>query len=87
VNDDEKEHVDRVLEECAKKVCKDMTSNFRIHATNAYLKAHSVRVNDFKEYSATFLMVDQYASVRDSLLILYFLTRCESCLLILEFHV
>jgi hypothetical protein len=70
VNDDEKEHVDHVLKECAKKVCKDMTSNFRIHATNAYLKAHGVWVNDFKEHSATFLTVDQYASVSDSLLIL-----------------
>jgi hypothetical protein len=42
VNDDEKEHEDRVLEECAKKVCKDMSSNLRIHETNAYLKAHDV---------------------------------------------
>jgi hypothetical protein len=42
VNDDENEHVDCVLEEFAKKVCKDMTSNLRIHATNAYLKDHSV---------------------------------------------
>jgi hypothetical protein len=47
VNDDEKEHVDHVLEKCAKKVCKDMTSNLRIHATNAYLKVHGVVVNNF----------------------------------------
>jgi hypothetical protein len=52
------------------KVCKDMTSNWRIHATNAYLKAHGVQINEFKEHSATFLIVDQYASVSDSLLIL-----------------
>jgi hypothetical protein len=58
VNGDEKEHVDRVLEECSKKVCKDMTSNLRIHATNAYLKAHGVHVNNFKDHSATFLTVD-----------------------------
>jgi hypothetical protein len=70
VNNDEKEHADRVLEECAKKVCKNMTSNFRIHATNAYLKAHGVHVHDFKEHSATFLIVDQYTSVSVSLLIL-----------------
>jgi hypothetical protein len=70
VNNDEKEHADHVLEECAKKVCKNMTSNFRIHATNAYLKAHGVHVNDFKEHSATFLIVDQYTSVSVSLLIL-----------------
>jgi hypothetical protein len=62
--------VDRVLEECAKKVCKDMTSNWRIHGTNDYLKAHGVHVNDFKVHSTTFLTVDQYASVSDSLLIL-----------------
>jgi hypothetical protein len=42
VNDDEKEHAYHVLEECVKKVCKDMTSNLRIQATNAYLKAHGV---------------------------------------------
>jgi hypothetical protein len=70
VNDDEKEHTNHVLEECAKKVCKDMTSNMRIHATNTYLKAHGVHVNNFRDYSATFLIVDQYASVNDSLLIL-----------------
>jgi hypothetical protein len=70
VNDDDKEHADHVLEECAMKVCKDMTSNWRIHATNAYLKAHGVQINEFKEHSATFLIVDQYASVSDSLLIL-----------------
>jgi hypothetical protein len=43
VSDDGKEHVDRVLEECAKKVCKDMTSNLRIQTTNAYLKGQKVR--------------------------------------------
>jgi hypothetical protein len=58
VNDDEKEHVDHVLEECAKKVCNDMTPNLRIHATNAYLKAHGVVVNNFKNHSATFLIVE-----------------------------
>jgi hypothetical protein len=70
MNDDDKEHMDRVLEECAKKVCKDMTFNWRIQATNAYLKTQKVLVNDFKEHSATFLTIDQYASVSDSLLIL-----------------
>jgi hypothetical protein len=70
VNDDEKEYTDRVLEECAKKVWKDMTSNMRIQATNAYLKAHSVQVNNFNDHLATFLTVDQYTSVSDSLLIL-----------------
>jgi hypothetical protein len=58
VNDDDKEHTDRVLEECAKKVCKDMTSNWRIQAKNAYLKAHMVLVKDFKQHLATFLTVD-----------------------------
>jgi hypothetical protein len=70
VNDVEKEHTDHILEECAKKVCKNMTSNLRIHATNAYLKAHGVVVNNFKDHSATFLTVEQYASISDSLLIL-----------------
>jgi hypothetical protein len=62
--------VDNVLEESAKKVCKDITTNLRIQATNAYLKAHGVHVNNFKDHSATFLTVDQYASVSNSLLIL-----------------
>jgi hypothetical protein len=70
VNDDEKEHADRVLEECAKKLCKDMTSNLRIQATNAYLKAHGVEVNNFKDHSTTFLTIDQYTSVSNCLLIL-----------------
>jgi hypothetical protein len=79
VNDDEKEHVNRVLEECAKKVCKDLFSNLRIQATNAYLKAHGVEVNHFEDHSSTFLTLEQYAEVSDSLLILSFLTTCESC--------
>jgi hypothetical protein len=68
VNDDKKEHMDHVLE-CAK-VCKDMTSSLTIHATNAYLKAHGVVVNNYKDHSSTFLTVEQYTSVSDSLLIL-----------------
>jgi hypothetical protein len=55
VNDDDKEHADYVLEECAKKVPKDMTSNCRIQATNEYMKAHKVKVDAFKWYLATFL--------------------------------
>jgi hypothetical protein len=70
VDDDEKEHVDCVLEKCAKKVCKDMTSNLRIQATNAYLKAHGIQVKILKDHSTTFLTIDQYASVSDCLLIL-----------------
>jgi hypothetical protein len=70
VNDDEKEHVDVILEECAKKVCKNMFSNLRIQATNAYLKAYSVTINHFKDNSSTFMTVEQYALVSDCLLIL-----------------
>jgi hypothetical protein len=79
VSDDDKTHTDRVLEECAKKVCKDLFSNLRIQATNSYLKDHGVDVNYFKERSSTFLTLEQYAEVSDSLLILSFLTTCESC--------
>jgi hypothetical protein len=79
VNDDEKGHVDHVLEECSKKVCKELFSNLRIQATNAYLKAHGVEVNHFRDHSSTFLTLEQYAEVSDSLLILSFLTTCESC--------
>jgi hypothetical protein len=70
VNDAKKENTDVVLKECAKKVCKDMFSNLRIQATNAYLKAHGVAVNHLKEHSTTFLTVEQYTSVSDTLLIL-----------------
>jgi hypothetical protein len=66
VNNDDKEHANRVLEDCAKKVYKDMTSNCRIQATNAYLKAHKVPIKDFKNHLATFLTVDQCTSVSDS---------------------
>jgi hypothetical protein len=79
VNDDKKEHVDCVLEECAMKVCKDMFSNLRIQATNAYLNGHGVEVNHFKDHSSTFLTLEQHALVSYSLLILSFLTTCESC--------
>jgi hypothetical protein len=51
------EHTDHILKECVKKVCMDMTSNLRIQATNAYLKAHGVQVNNFKDHSATFLTI------------------------------
>jgi hypothetical protein len=78
VNGDEKGHADRVLEECAKKVCNDLFSNLRIQATNAYLKAHGVEANHFKDHSSTFLTLEQYAEVSDSLVILSFLTTCES---------
>jgi hypothetical protein len=46
---------------------------------NAYLKAHGVEVNHFEDHSSTFLTLEQYAEVSDSLLILSFLTTCESC--------
>jgi hypothetical protein len=58
VNDDDKEHANHVLEECTKKVCKDMTSHWRIQATNAHLKAQKVPINIFKQYSTTFLTLD-----------------------------
>jgi hypothetical protein len=70
VNDDEKEYVDVVVEEYAKKVCKDLFSNLRIQATNAYLKAHGVAVDHFKDHSSTFLTIEQYTSINYYLLIL-----------------
>jgi hypothetical protein len=79
VNDYEKEHTDHVWEECAKKVCKDLFSNMRIQTTNAYPKAHGVEVDHLKDNSSTFLTLEYYASISDSLLILSFLTTCESC--------
>jgi hypothetical protein len=57
MNDDEKEHANHVLEECAK-LCKYMASNLRIQATNTYLKAHGVEVNNFKDHSTTFFTIN-----------------------------
>jgi hypothetical protein len=37
---------------------------------NAYLKDHGVAVDHFKDHSSTFLIIEQYALVSDSLLIL-----------------
>jgi hypothetical protein len=47
VDPDDKDHIDHVLEVVAKKVVRDMSSNIRIHATNAYLKRQGVHSNDF----------------------------------------
>jgi hypothetical protein len=58
VNDDNKEHTDHVLEECSKKVCRNMTSSWRIQVTNAYMKAQKVLVKDSKQHSTIFLTVD-----------------------------
>ena len=63
---DDKEHADRVLEATAKKVTRDMISNARLQATNAYLKSKGVVVNDFRQHSSTFLTTEQYAEVNDS---------------------
>jgi hypothetical protein len=58
VDDDEKGLTDHVLEDCAKKVCKDLFSNMRIQATNAFLKAHGVEVKHFKDHSSTLLTLE-----------------------------
>jgi hypothetical protein len=56
---DDKEHVDRVLEATTKKVARGM-SNARLQATNVFMKNWGVIVNDFREYSSTFLIADEY---------------------------
>ena len=66
VDPDDKEHVDRVLEATAKKVVRDTISNARLQATNAYVKSKGAVVNDFRQYSTTFLTVERYAEVNDS---------------------
>jgi hypothetical protein len=66
VEPDDKEHVERVFEENAKKVVRDMMSNVRLQTTNAFLKARGVKVNDFCRYSLTFLTGDEYAEVNDN---------------------
>ena len=66
VDPDDKVHADRVLEANAKKVVRDMISNARLQATNAYLRSKGAVINDFRQYSSTFLTVEQYAEVNDS---------------------
>jgi hypothetical protein len=48
VETDDKEHANHVLEENAKMVVMDMMSNVRLQATNAFLKAQGLKVDDFR---------------------------------------
>jgi hypothetical protein len=60
VDPDDKVHVDRVLEATTKRVVRGMMSNARLQATNAFMKSRGVIINDFQEYSITFLTADEY---------------------------
>jgi hypothetical protein len=63
VEPEAQEHVDRVLEKNAKKVCRDAFSNARVQVVNAYMKrGHSI--NNFQQYSDVYLTVDQYMEVK-----------------------
>jgi hypothetical protein len=46
---EDKEHVDHVLELCAKKVCRDAFSNARLQVTNAFMKeVKGLPINNFR---------------------------------------
>jgi hypothetical protein len=75
VDPGEKEFVDRVFEANAKKVVRDMMSNVRLQATNAFLKGQGVIVKEFWEYSSTLLITDKYTQVNDSCDHVYYFVR------------
>jgi hypothetical protein len=60
VEPDDKDRTYLLFEAIAKKVAKDMSSNVRIQAINAYLKSQGIIINDFWEHSSNFLTVYQY---------------------------
>jgi hypothetical protein len=66
VDPEDKEHADRVLEEVAKKVCRDAFSIARLQVTNAYMKkVKGLEVNNFREFSDTYLTAEEYGEVKD----------------------
>jgi hypothetical protein len=51
VEPEAQEHVDRILEKNAKKVCKNAFSNVRLQVVNAYMKRRGHSINNFRQYS------------------------------------
>jgi hypothetical protein len=58
VEPEAEEHADRVLAKNAKKVCKDAFSNARLQAVNTYMKHRGHSINNFRQYSDVYLIVD-----------------------------
>jgi hypothetical protein len=57
VEPDDKDRTYLFFEAIAKKVLKDMSSNVRIQAINAYLKSQGIIVNDLWEHSCNLLTI------------------------------
>ena len=62
----DKEHADRVLDVCAKKVCRDAFSNARLQVTNQFMKTvKGLPVFHFRQYSDIYLTAKEYQQVKD----------------------
>lgn len=62
----DKEHADRVLDVCARKVCRDAFSNARLQVTNQFMKqVKGLPILNFREYSDTYLTAEEYQQVKD----------------------
>jgi hypothetical protein len=57
-------HADRILTKNVKKVCKDAFSNAHLQVVNAYMKHRGHSINNFRQYSDVYLIVDQYMEVK-----------------------
>lgn len=57
------DHADRVLNQAAKKICKDLFSNIRLQVTNAWLKHQGRQLGGFRDSSDTYLTAEEYQSV------------------------
>ncbi|KAG2543386.1 hypothetical protein PVAP13_9NG742977 [Panicum virgatum] len=61
----DKEHADRVLDVCAKKVCRDAFSNARLQVTNQFMKTvKGLPVFHFRQYSDIYLTAEEYQQVQ-----------------------
>jgi hypothetical protein len=63
VEPEAQEHANRVLEKNAKKVCRDAFSNARLQVVNVYMKHRGHSINNFRQYSDVYLIVDLYMEV------------------------
>ena len=57
------DYADRVLNQAAKKICKDLFSNIRLQVTNAWLKHQGQQLGAFRDSSDIYLTAEQYGQV------------------------
>ena len=59
----QQDHADRVLNQVAKKICKDLFSNIQLQVTNAWFKAPGQQLGAFRDSSEIYLTAEQYGQV------------------------